>query len=211
MKKPLTVVRINQDYDAQLLEELASAAIGPFNGVFEFDGVAHDVVKVTFNPPLDEKGLYGWAANTIRQRFVISTQDKYVLLVMPHPMMNEIGEPNPGLAGENVTLLSTSPEYMNPADRTQFLRYASKVAAHEFGHMFPFELEHHERPVRTNAGKNCLMYSDLGVNERTALDRMGMGFCDGCDYRIQTKNRTFGLARTFPNLDIARKAYRGNQ
>ncbi len=211
MKKPLTVVRINQDYDAQLLEELASAAIGPFNGVFEFDGVSHDVVKVTFNPPLGGDGLYGWAADVIRRRFVISNPNEYVLLVMPHPMTNEIGEPNPGLAGENVALLSTSAEYMNPADSKKFLRYASKVAAHEFGHMFPFGLENHERPVRTREGKNCLMYSEPGVDEKTALDMMGAGFCSGCDYSIHAKSRTFGLLGTFPALGTIRKAYEKNQ
>ncbi|MBI4177718.1 MAG: hypothetical protein HY516_05140 [Candidatus Aenigmarchaeota archaeon] len=197
MKKPLAVVRINHEYDARLLEELATEAIKPFNGVFEFDGVEPAVAKVTFEPPPGENGLYGWVANAIRQRFVISNPNRYVLLVMPHPMMNEGGEPNPGLGGQNVALISTAEDYMNPADRRRFLHYAGRVAAHEFGHMFPFELEHHERPVRTAAGKDCLMYVGRGVGDKVALDKMGMTFCGNCDYQIKARGRTFGLLGTF--------------
>ncbi len=208
MKKPLRVVRINYDYDPLLLEELASEAIKPFNDVFGFEGVDPVVAKITFEPRLDEKGLYGWAADVIRRRFVISNPDRYVLLVMPHPMMNEAGEPNPGLAGENVALLSTAPEYMDIADEKRFLRYASRVAAHEFGHMFPFELDHHERPVRASMG-NCLMYSG-GVNDRIMLDKTSLGFCGQCDYSIRIRHRTLGLIGTFPPAGLNGRMYEKN-
>lgn len=188
MKKPLTVVRINEPYDVKLLEELAVEAVKPWYEFLEFAGVHPDVDEVIFDPPADSGGIALWVMDIVQRKVEYEHPDTYVLVVMPHPITTyERGRFSPGWGKHHVAFVSTHPAYMNPENKKDFIKYAKKVGAHEIAHLDPFELEHHEFRVYVPKSGNCPMYVEGNV-DRVSLNKMGMKFCNNC-YGIARRNQ----------------------
>ncbi len=193
MKKPLVVVRVNQDYDAKLLEELGVEAVKPWNEFLEFSGVHPKVDEIAFDPPIGSDGIPLWSLDIVRRKLEYDHPDVYLLAVMPHPIGSGTKDESPGWGTCHVAFVSTHPDYMSPDNRNGFISYGKKVAAHEIGHLDPFELEHHETPVRLPTGY-CLMYSGKNNQDiRKSLDRTAMGFCDVC-YSSARRNQQRDVA-----------------
>ncbi len=185
VKRKLTVIKINEDYDVQLLDELARQATVPLNDLFEYLGVKQDRENIEFDPPLkSHQGLALWTVDLIRK----SLEHKYsenILAVMPHPI-GIYPEFSGGWGKERVAFLSTYQSYLNTLNHRRFLRYARKAAAHELGHLFG--LEHHERRTYTPSGLYCLMYTRNATDMRAFLDSLDMQFCGSCYRRLHDEN-----------------------
>ncbi len=188
MTKKLAVLRINRDYDAKLLEELALAAVEPFNGLVEFSGVEPDVMTLQCEKQPEETPVVDWQLDIIRTKYVESERGGLVVAVMPHPMPHyNIIDLDEAAKGRTV-FLSTHVPYLNPDDRESFLQYGKKLTAHGLGHLLMGSKRflHHDKPIRTKNGAYCLMnMEDYGTDVMPFLDKLGMKFCRGCCERME--------------------------
>ncbi|MFH0890014.1 MAG: hypothetical protein V1836_02625 [Candidatus Aenigmatarchaeota archaeon] len=188
MARKLTVLRINRDYDTDLLKELALAAIEPFNGLFEFSGVEHDVMMLECEKLPEETPVVDWQLDIIRTIYIESERDGFIVAIMPHPMPYYGVIDLPEAAKNRTVFLSTHVPYMDPRNSADFLHYGSRVAAHGLGHLILDSKGsyHHDKPIKTKNGAYCLMsMEDYGINIKPFLDKLGMEFCKSCSGQMR--------------------------
>ena len=206
MKQRLVVVRLNQDYDVQLLNELVQTAISPFNELYDFAGVEPDVLVL---PTVDDKSpeetpLVDWQLHIVQRNYIEpSRPDGHIITVMPHPMPYydriDLGE---AAKGRNV-FLSTHVPYLDPKDRKSFLHYGPKLVAHGLGHLllddeavrFMPRSAHHDKPTYSKSGAYCLMNMEKYVDAVPFLNKLDMAFCENCYSQFRT-----GLAKRLQNI-----------
>lgn len=134
--KQLSVVRINHDYDAHLLDELVQEALKPFGHFFEYTGVRRGIEKLQFESSVESKGV---SLLGLRFSVVPYLQHRYgngdMLAIMPYLL---VGDRPPfsidGFGSNGVAFLSTHADYVNPSDPKNFIKYGAVIAAHELGH-----------------------------------------------------------------------------
>lgn len=85
MKKPVIVVKVNADYQTELLEELGAEAVRPWGDFMEFHGVHPVVESVEFYPPMGPDGVPMWAMQRVSARIENRHPDLYVIALMPEP------------------------------------------------------------------------------------------------------------------------------
>lgn len=179
-KRKLSILRINNDFDVHLLDELARRAIVPFQNEFDYIGVRKNVEEIEFDPPLKSYGIPLWVLGIMKSRLERTYGSENILAVIPHPIMGG----SPGWGDGKVAFVSTHPKYLDVRNPESFMRYGEKVAAHELGHLF--NLMHHEDRTYSNGDKYCLMYVDNHYRMTENLEKMGMDFCQICKEAIRT-------------------------